>query len=120
MTRKSAAGWPLDQDRFQLQSDLALFGSVDTTSEAELLAPEVGSVQFRYFDGVEWLESWDSSTEERLPNAVEVTLEFRSIADSEDQSDVLAGGLASELDDKPFRFVIALPLAPPPLTELQL
>jgi prepilin-type N-terminal cleavage/methylation domain-containing protein len=40
------------------------------------LAPEVEAIQFRYFDGQEWLEQWDSSTTNCLPTAVEIQLQL--------------------------------------------
>lgn len=40
------------------------------------LAPEIAAMEFRYFDGVTWLTSWDSVALGRLPRAVEVHLRF--------------------------------------------
>jgi len=40
---------------------------------AKIVAPEVTSLEFRYFDGVEWTSDWDSSVMQGLPFAVEVT-----------------------------------------------
>lgn len=110
----------LDQDRYLTTTEPAARGSDEGIPEGQVLAPEVTSLQFRYFDGVDWLDSWDSSTEERLPNAVEVTIAFRSLVQSQADYDIFTNGVASEVDQKPFRFVIALPLAPAPMTELQL
>ncbi len=45
-------------------------------ADASILAREVVSLQFRYFDGYAWVEEWDSVTMERLPRAIEVTLGF--------------------------------------------
>jgi hypothetical protein len=49
--------------------------------EADIIAPEVVSLQFRYFDGTSWLDSWDGSqtgpdylTPIGPPSAVEITL----------------------------------------------
>lgn len=42
-------------------------------SRAKIVAPEVTSLEFRYFDGVEWTSEWDSSVMQGLPFAVEVT-----------------------------------------------
>jgi hypothetical protein len=41
---------------------------------AELLAPEVVQIAFTYSDGTQWYEEWDSSTQEGLPVAVEITV----------------------------------------------
>jgi hypothetical protein len=40
----------------------------------ELLAPEVVALEFRYFDGVELIDEWDSSVAKNLPVAVEIFL----------------------------------------------
>ena len=42
--------------------------------ELEPIAPEVTAVEFRYYDGTEWLEEWDSQEQGSLPTAVEITL----------------------------------------------
>jgi hypothetical protein len=40
----------------------------------ELLAPEVVALEFRYFDGAELLDEWDSTAAKNLPLAVEISL----------------------------------------------
>lgn len=42
--------------------------------QGELIAPEVVGLEFRYFDGSQWLEFWDSQQIQGLPLAVEVTV----------------------------------------------
>ncbi len=44
----------------------------------QLLAPEVVAIEFRYFDGYEWLGDWDSDSYQALPLAVEVLLTLKS------------------------------------------
>jgi hypothetical protein len=46
--------------------------------EATSLAPEVISLEFRYFDGDSWSPWWDSGQRKALPVAVEVLLYLRS------------------------------------------
>ena len=41
---------------------------------AEVVAPEVMSIEFQYFDGTEWLTEWDSEEQQGLPVAVKITL----------------------------------------------
>jgi hypothetical protein len=41
---------------------------------AEVIAPEVMSIEFQYFDGTEWLYEWDSQEEGGLPVAVKITV----------------------------------------------
>ncbi len=45
-------------------------------SDASILAREVVSLQFRYYDGYSWVTEWDSVVKERLPRAIEVTIGF--------------------------------------------
>lgn len=40
----------------------------------DLIAPEVSEIQFRYFDGQQWLSEWDSQAMQGLPLAVEVVI----------------------------------------------
>ncbi len=46
-------------------------------ASAEVLAPEVSMLIFRYFDGYEWYEEWDSEVLGGLPLAVDVILAIR-------------------------------------------
>ncbi len=48
----------------------------------DLLAPEVVALEFAYYDGVDWLTEWDSSTQS-LPWLVEITLAMQSAEASE-------------------------------------
>ena len=48
----------------------------------DLLAPEVVALEFAYYDGVDWLTEWDSSTQS-LPWLVEITLGMQSARGSE-------------------------------------
>ena len=86
--------------------------------DSELLAPEISTIQFRYFDGAEWTTQWDSAIQERLPSAVEVTLTFQEL-DVETNS-ILFGEDPSGLESNTVRFVIAIAMAPPPLLEVEL
>jgi len=43
----------------------------------ELIAPEVVSLEFAYFDGIQWLYTWDSTTQS-LPWLVQITLGIQS------------------------------------------
>jgi prepilin-type N-terminal cleavage/methylation domain-containing protein len=67
----------LDGDQLQLQfADEEQSSDEALALQTELLAPEVVSLQFRYFDGLEWYEEWDSTAAGAIPAAVEVTLGF--------------------------------------------
>jgi hypothetical protein len=43
---------------------------------AQIIAPEISGLTFRYFDGLAWYEEWDSSAVTALPRAIEITLQF--------------------------------------------
>ena len=73
---------------------------------AEFLAPEVVSLTFRYFDGVDWVEEWDSDLQGAVPTAIEITLGF--VAPGPD--DPLQAAAADAIPDT-YRFVVALPVA---------
>jgi prepilin-type N-terminal cleavage/methylation domain-containing protein len=83
---------------------------------ARVLAPEVVSLQFRYFDGLTWLEEWDSVSAQRLPNAVEITLGLKRIVSEEErlakQFDATARAGMDEIVEYR-RHVVSLPLAEP-------
>lgn len=47
--------------------------TMQLSSTGELLAPEVIALSFSYFDGLQWLPTWDSSLQ-GLPWAVQITI----------------------------------------------
>lgn len=67
----------LEGDRLAMQladeqSDLeAMAGNT------QILAVEINYLQFQYFDGTEWVESWDSGITGSLPQAVAIVIGFR-------------------------------------------
>jgi prepilin-type N-terminal cleavage/methylation domain-containing protein len=46
-------------------------------ASGDLIAPEVVSLQFRYWDGLQWQLFWDSDQNGSLPLAIELTLTMR-------------------------------------------
>lgn len=83
-------------------------------SGQRLIAPEVVGMQFRYFDGSEVLEYWDTQTMGRLPLAVEVRL---WLAEPEVANSVQVATMGSQgvlANAREFRQTIFLPTAQPP------
>jgi hypothetical protein len=92
----------------------------EASGTEELLAPEVTDIQFRYFDGSEWLDQWDSTEQNGLPVAVEVTVWLprpkatRSAglglgnADTPDQ-----GAGQDEENQQTYQLIVHLPVAKP-------
>lgn len=48
----------------------------DDATPGDVLADEVRTIGFRYFDGSQWLDQWDSVAMGRLPRAVEIEIGF--------------------------------------------
>ena len=54
-----------------------LLAQVEPQPYEEVLCRNVRSLNFRYFDGLTWQDSWDSTTlDNNIPSAVEVTVEL--------------------------------------------
>lgn len=107
----------------KLEGDLfGLSTAVETSQESpllaasKLLAKEVSALQFRYFDGVGWQESWDSNALNEMPKAIEITLTLRNQEDAGDTfSDDVADPYA--LPETTHRMVVPIPVAEPFITE---
>lgn len=101
----------------QLVLDFAEQADLESlATSAQLIAPEVVSLTFSYWDGLEWAETWDSEVEGRVPSAIEITIGLRASENSARRS---AQGEVSEAlgeDETPvayYRHVVVLPLADP-------
>jgi hypothetical protein len=81
----------------------------------DLLAPEVAAIRFEYFDGSEWVDTWDSTQNNGLPMAVYVTLYITPIRPQRPQSSVYGGATGNSLPDQqqaiPYSLLVALPMA---------
>ncbi len=64
-------------DRFSLTLADQQGDMVQLASQTKLLAEEINSLSFEYHDGVEWLTEWDSDVQQRVPNAIGITIGFR-------------------------------------------
>ena len=64
----------MEGDRFAMTLSEEQGADELLSSMTRLLAPEVQSLQFEYFDGMNWLMEWDSTVSGRLPQAVRVTM----------------------------------------------
>lgn len=106
----------------RLEGDRLAMSKADESADLEqlaeqcqLLAPEIGSLQFQYFDGSDWLEVWDSVEYGTVPQAVKVTIGFRDASGAEK--------VLSTMNEKingfenTFSMVIALPLALPSILQ---
>jgi prepilin-type N-terminal cleavage/methylation domain-containing protein len=46
--------------------------------DIEEISADIAYVNFRYYDGTQWLDSWDSTQSNKLPQAVEVAVHVQS------------------------------------------
>lgn len=95
--------------------DLYAFDAATDLLEAEhVIAPTITELQFAYFDGTAWLESWDSRVPRGLPLAVRATFGLW-YAPSESKKNGLKTTSAGTV--RTFEHVFHIPLAIPILEE---
>jgi prepilin-type N-terminal cleavage/methylation domain-containing protein len=84
-------------------------------NHAELTAPEVRALEFRYFDGTQWVEEWDSKQLQSLPVAVEIAIALAPIDDPDSPSAGIGLQLSPGLNDpgSVFRMVVRIPTGRP-------
>lgn len=99
----------------------ALYGSTNGTSidpatnNTQVLANEVASVEFLYFDGTEWLPEWDSTAMGSVPLAIDVRVIMRSPEQQAAADEGLVAATAADAvmidPSSVFRLVVHLPAA---------
>jgi len=81
----------------------------------DVIAPEVVSIEFQYWDGLLWLPEWDSEVEESLPVAVEIRLYLKSARNNQSSSMLSAFSMGDDMDELEtgttmYRLVVRLPV----------
>ncbi len=77
-----------------------------SASLLEPLAPEVAAIEFQYYDGLEWIEEWDSALQGDLPKAVQIAVWIIPVSLRSNETDTL-----SEADYMVYRLTVHLPMA---------
>ena len=95
-------------DRMAVEVVEAGGSSATQISSIQMLAPEVVAVNFRYFDGRVWSDSWDSETMARIPRAVEILIAF---APPRRRPALFGSGASQSMNT--FRTVILIPVSDP-------
>ncbi len=90
----------------------AMQQSTTLASAARVIAPEVTMITFRYFDGTQWLPSWDSSYLQALPKAVECTI---AVGAPNATSSGPLPDPASQAPIRLYRHVVAISTTAPPV-----
>ena len=95
----------------RMEGDRASIAYADESGDLELLseqtkmlAPEIAEIEFRYFDGIDWVDAWDSSEYGYLPAAIEIVIEFE---EPEYKADSILQTTTSELTHT-YRLVVPL------------
>jgi prepilin-type N-terminal cleavage/methylation domain-containing protein len=113
-----------DEDSFsgvqglaRLEGDRLAMGLADEQADEDalaentrILATEINYLQFHYFDGVEWVDVWDSTETGGLPQAVEIVIGFRPPAGSASSA---AAGSDTDVTMDLHRYVVSFPLSEP-------
>jgi hypothetical protein len=102
-------------DMFGLSTAIETGKDEDEPLVDSVLAPEVSRITFRYFDGVEWMENWDSTQLNRMPTAIEIVLTLRNSRPAGGELDEDENPFA--LGDSTHRMVVPVPVAEPFVAE---
>ncbi|MCH7988249.1 MAG: prepilin-type N-terminal cleavage/methylation domain-containing protein [Planctomycetes bacterium] len=101
----------------RLEGDRLAMGLADEQADEDalaentrILATEINYLQFHYFDGVEWVDVWDSTEMGGLPQAVEIVIGFRPPAGS---ASAAAAGAETDVTMDLHRYVVSFPLSEP-------
>lgn len=94
-----------DGERLVISSAAATGSQNLLAAQTAVLAPEVNYLQFRYFDGLIWLTSWDTTVTGYLPQAVEITIGLNSPRETMPRS------FGLNTPKEVYRLVVAVPLA---------
>ncbi len=86
-------------------------GATDVGLQDRQLAPEVAALEFRYFDGTEWLFDWDSSLQGSLPLCVEILVTLRAAPLGGGLDPLALQSIPALPDDRTYRLVVHLPAA---------
>jgi hypothetical protein len=110
----SAAGAGLlrrDMDRITAALSLQQGEGLELQGHEEPMAPEVQEIQFRYFDGTEWVDTWDTTDRSGLPLAVYISIALASPQDSRRTGLWAATGGEMDQQSRTYQFLVHLPAA---------
>ena len=74
---------------------------------SELVSPEIAAIQFRYWNGEEWLAEWNSEQEGGFPSAIEIEI----VIDPERSIQQVSADGQRQLEVETIRSVIHIPVA---------
>ena len=106
-------------DLFGMSSAVQSGKSEEFTAVDSIDAIEVSQLAFQYYDGAEWQETWDSTTQNSLPVAIEIIMTLRNPVAEDDQLSMKTPDPYA-LGETQHRMIVALPLAEPFIPETAL
>ena len=95
-------------DRMAVEALESTGGAANQISNVQYLCPEVIGLNFRYFDGQVWSESWDSDATGRIPRAVELMVKL-----SPPKAKPALFNVATSRSMEIFRTVVLIPISDP-------
>lgn len=94
-------------------ADQGELDQIDNTLQP--IAPEIEAVEFAYFDGASWTDSWDSDLQGTLPTAVEIRLYIRPASSRREAAGAIGTsgiGISTDTGElRMYRTVVYLPAA---------
>ena len=97
----------VDRGTSRFATENGIFALLD--DNVDVFAPEVATIEFAYFDGLQWTFDWDSELRGGIPLAVEITLVIMSREQREGQMSMMDLA-ASQIDpENIYRLVVHLP-----------
>jgi hypothetical protein len=100
-------------DRLLMQMADQQGNTAAMAANTRLLAPEVASIAFYYYDGTTWQVSWDSGTLGGLPKAVEIVLELAPTDNRKPSTLQIGAG-----ETRVYRLIVAIPASKPVISTL--
>ncbi len=98
-------------DRTVTAFALANGNSTGLQEQAEIIAPEILGIEFRYYDGLEWLIEWDSDLKAGLPMAVEIIVSVQPVSQLNTTPTEFVEQETNPDDIFTYRIVVRLPTA---------
>jgi prepilin-type N-terminal cleavage/methylation domain-containing protein len=98
-----------DMDRTTAALAVQQGESLQTQGKEEPMAPEVQEIQFRYFDGTEWVDTWDTTDRSGLPLAVQIGIWLAYPQNSRRRAAAAAGEMSE--DRRMYQLMVHLPAA---------
>ncbi|MEX0818155.1 MAG: prepilin-type N-terminal cleavage/methylation domain-containing protein [Pirellulaceae bacterium] len=89
-----------------------------TDDVGEVVAAEVASIEFQYFDGIEWRYEWDTEVEGTLPVAIQIVMLLEAPSAGGQNADPLAIGTSTDLEPSGLHYYrLLVPVATGQATE---